>query len=92
MLGKYGFQDFIEDRVIEAAFYIYETKATVREAAKKFGVSKTTIHKDVTERLLQIDALLAEDVRTVLDEHIQDRSVKGGLAAQKKAAEKRFLN
>lgn len=92
MLGKYGFQDFIEDRVIEIAFYIYETNATIREAAKKFGISKSTVHKDVTERLLQIDASLAEEIRTILNEHIQERSIKGGLATQRKAAEKRLAS
>ena len=48
-------KDYIEERAVEIAYYIIENQATVRQTAKKFGVSKSTIHKDVTERLLQIN-------------------------------------
>ena len=52
-------KDYIEERAVEVAYYIIETRATVRQAAKKFGISKSTVHKDCTERLRQIDAGLA---------------------------------
>ena len=52
-------KDYIEERAVEIAYYIIENKATVRQTAKKFGMSKSTIHKDVTERLLQINPALA---------------------------------
>ena len=60
-------KDYIEERAVEVAYYIIETKATVRQAAKKFGISKSTVHKDCTERLRQIDAGLAAQAREVLD-------------------------
>ena len=50
-------KDYIEERAVEIAYYIIEHKATVRQTAKKFGVSKSTIHKDVTDRLLQIQSV-----------------------------------
>ena len=56
-------KDYIEERAVEVAYYIIETKATVRQAAKKFGISKSTVHKDCTERLRQIDAGLAAQAR-----------------------------
>ena len=59
-------KDYIEERAVEIAYYIIENKATVRQTAKKFGMSKSTIHKDVTERLLQINPALAGEARKVL--------------------------
>ena len=59
---------YIEERAIELANYIVEKKTTVRAAAKKFGISKSTVHKDVTERLLRIKPELATSVRNVLEE------------------------
>ena len=56
-------KDYIEERAVEVAYYIIETRATVRQAAKKFGISKSTVHKDCTERLQQIDLGLAEQAR-----------------------------
>ena len=58
-------KDYIEERAIEIANFIIEEKATVRQTAKKFGVSKSTVHKDVTERLLQINPSLAARARIV---------------------------
>lgn len=58
---------YIEERAINIATYIIDQNATVRETAKKFGISKSTVHKDVAERLLQINPILAKDVRKVLD-------------------------
>ena len=60
-------KDYIEERAVEIAYYIIENKATVRQTAVAFGVSKSTIHKDVTERLLQINPSLAGEARKVLD-------------------------
>ena len=60
-------KDYIEERAVEIANYIIETKATVRQAAKKFGISKSTVHKDCTDRLKQLNPGLASEVRQVLD-------------------------
>lgn len=76
--------DYIEERTIELANYITENKATVRTAAKKFGVSKSTVHKDVTERLGKINPRLAALVRGVLDENKSERHLRGGMATKKK--------
>ena len=77
-------KDYIEERTIEPANYIIENKATVRTAAKKFGVSKSTVHKDVTERLGKINPHLADLVRGVLDENKSERHLRGGMATKKK--------
>lgn len=76
--------DFIEDRVIKLAQYIIDTKDTVRGTAKKFGVSKSTVHKDVSERLKFINTILAVEVRKVLDENKAERHIRGGLATKLK--------
>ena len=76
--------DFIEDRVIKLAQYIIDTKDTVRGTAKKFGVSKSTVHKDVSERLKFINTFLAIEVRKVLDENKAERHIRGGLATKLK--------
>ena len=60
-------KDYIEERAVEIAYYIIEHEATVRQTAKQFGVSKSTIHKDVTDRLLAINPALAKEARKVLD-------------------------
>ena len=77
-------KEYIEERAIEIANYIIEEKATVRQAAKKFGMSKSTIHKDVTERLLQINRQLASQAREVLDTNKKERHIRGGMATRKK--------
>ena len=77
-------KEYIEERAIEIANYIIKEKATVRQAAKKFGVSKSTIHKDVTERLLQINPSLAGEARKVLDMNKSERHIRGGLATREK--------
>lgn len=74
----------IEERSIELAHYIIDTKDTVRGAAKKFGVSKSTVHKDVSERLKKINPVLAKEVRIVLDENKAERHIRGGLATKRK--------
>ncbi len=75
---------YIEERVIKTAQYIIETKATVRQTARKFGVSKSTVHKDVTSRLELIDPTLANEARQVLDVNKQERHIRGGLATKEK--------
>lgn len=77
-------QRSIEDRTIDVANYITETKCTVRVAAKHFGVSKSTVHKDVTERLEKINSRLAGEVRKILDENKSERHLRGGMATKKK--------
>lgn len=75
---------YIEQRAVELANYIIEKKATVRAAAKKFGISKSTVHKDVTERLLQVNPILAEDVKLVLEDNKAERHIRGGQATKVK--------
>ena len=77
-------KDYIEERAIEIANHIIEERTTVRQAAKKFGVSKSTIHKDVTERLSQINRSLANQARTVLDMNKSERHIRGGMATKQK--------
>ena len=74
----------IEERSVELAQYIIESKDTVRGAAKKFGVSKSTVHKDVSERLKKINPSLAKEVRVVLDENKAERHIRGGMATKRK--------
>ena len=77
-------KDYIEERAVEIAKYIIETRATVRQAANKFGISKSTAHKDCTDRLVQINPGLAQEVRLVLDVNKQERHIRGGLATREK--------
>ena len=74
----------IEERAIELAQYIIDSKDTVRGAAKKYGISKSTVHKDVSERLLKRTPALAHDVRIVLDENKAERHIRGGMATKLK--------
>ena len=74
----------IEDRATLLAHYIIETKDTVRSTAKKFGVSKSTVHKDVSDRLLKINPVLAKQVREILDENKAERHLRGGRATKLK--------
>lgn len=75
---------YIEERAIELAHYIIDTKDTVRGAAKKFGVSKSTVHKDVTERLMRINPYLANETKKVLDDNKAERHIRGGEATRQK--------
>lgn len=77
---------YIEERAIEAARYIISSNATVRETAKKFGISKSTVHKDVTERLEKINPKLAFEARKVLELNKAERHLRGGLATKEKYA------
>ena len=76
--------DAMEDRACELAVYIIETGATVRAAAKKFGISKSTVHKDLTIRLPQYNRALYEMSRQVLETNKAQRHIRGGLATQRK--------
>ena len=74
----------IDERAIELAHYIIDSKDTVRGAAKKFGISKSTVHKDVSERLKKINPSLATQVRIILDENKAERHIRGGMATKLK--------
>ncbi|MBE6976291.1 MAG: stage III sporulation protein D [Ruminococcaceae bacterium] len=76
--------DTIEERACELAVYMIETGATVRGAAGHFGISKSTVHKDLQQRLPQCNKLLYEQVRQVLDTNKQQRHIRGGQATRKK--------
>ena len=77
-------KSYIEERAIEIAKYIIEHNATVRQTAKEFGISKSTVHKDVTERLNQINPALAGQARQVLDVNKSERHIRGGMATREK--------
>ena len=77
-------KDYIEERVYELAQYIISTSSTVRAAAKKFRVSKSTVHKDVTERLLEVNPGLAAEVKDVLESNKAERHLRGGMATREK--------
>ncbi|MBS7315101.1 MAG: sporulation transcriptional regulator SpoIIID [Clostridiaceae bacterium] len=74
----------VEERACELAEYIIEHRATVRAAAKRFGISKSTVHKDVTERLREIDRSLYLKVREILIENKSERHIRGGMATKQK--------
>ena len=74
----------IEERVIELARYIVENKATVRSAAARFGVSKSTVHKDLTERLRGIDRGLYLRAKEILEQNKAERHIRGGIATRRK--------
>ena len=74
----------IEERSVALSQYIIYSKDTVRGAAKRFGVSKSTVHKDVSERLLHINYALAKEVRKILDENKAERHIRGGMATKMK--------
>lgn len=73
-----------EERAISLANYIIEEGATVRQAARKFGVSKSTVHKDITARLKGLNGVLYEQVQAVLLHNKQERHIRGGLATREK--------
>ena len=76
--------DTIEDRACQLAVYMIETGATVRSAAKHFGISKSTVHKDISQRLYEYNRTLYEQVRQVLDTNKQQRHIRGGMATRRK--------
>jgi len=77
-------QDYIQKRVLEICVYILETHATVRQAAAAFEVSKSTVHKDMTERLPSLDKKMAQQIKAILDFNKAERHLRGGEATRKK--------
>ncbi|MGI6685667.1 MAG: sporulation transcriptional regulator SpoIIID [Bacillota bacterium] len=82
-------QDYIQKRVLEISQYIIESSATVRQTASVFGVSKSTVHKDVTERLPLINEMIAIRVRQILETNKAERHLRGGEATKKKYSAKK---
>ena len=74
----------MEERACNLAVYIIENRTTVRAAAKKFGISKSTVHKDLQDRLPQFNRTLYLQVKEILDENKAQRHIRGGLATRKK--------
>ncbi len=77
-------KDYIEERTITLSEYIVENKATVRDTAKVFNISKSTVHKDASERIWEIDRALAQKVKEVLSFNKADRHLRGGNATKHK--------
>lgn len=77
-------KDYIEQRAVELAEYIIGNNATVRGAAKVFNVSKSTVHKDVHERLIKINPALYREVQKILEVNKAERHIRGGLATREK--------
>ncbi len=77
-------KEYIEARAVEVGKYIVDYQATVRQAAKRFGISKSTAHKDLTKNLVQVNPLLAAEVRGILDVNKSERHIRGGLATKEK--------
>jgi len=76
--------DTIDQRACELAVYMIETRATVRSAAQKFGISKSTVHKDLQNRLPRCNKILYQQVREVLDTNKKERHIRGGMATKRK--------
>lgn len=77
-------KSYIEERAMEIAVYIIEHNATVRQTAKQFGVSKSTVHKDLVDRLPMVNPGLAQEARKVLDINKSERHIRGGMATKEK--------
>lgn len=77
-------KEYIEERAVKLANYIIDYNATVRQAAKEFNISKSTVHKDVTDRLVHINPALASRARIILDINKSERHIRGGLATKEK--------
>ena len=84
-------KDYIFERVITLGQYIVENKSTVRATAKKFGISKSTVHKDISERLPRINSALAKEAKAILDENKAERHIRGGIATKNKYENKKRL-
>ena len=77
-------KSYIEERAVEIANYIIDNNATVRQTARQYGISKSTVHKDMTERLNELNPALARQVRQVLDVNKSERHIRGGMATREK--------
>ena len=84
MQGIFFLREYIEERAIMVAEFIIENNATVRQAAKQFGISKSTVHTDCTSRLKLINPMLAKEVRSILEINKQERHIRGGMATKEK--------
>ena len=82
--GVVSIKDNLEQRACDLALYIIENRATVRQAARQFGVSKSTVHKDIAERLPLFNRRLYLQVKEILDENKAQRHIRGGLATRRK--------
>ena len=83
-MGSVFLKTYIEKRAVEVANFIIQSNSTVRETARKFGLSKSTVHKDVTDRVSSIDPELARLVRKVLEVNKAERHIRGGMATKEK--------
>lgn len=83
-MGGITLKGFVDQRAIKLAEYIIENKSTVREAAKKFGISKSTVHIDVSQRLKKINPSLYIEARKILDINKAERHIRGGMATKQK--------
>lgn len=77
-------QQYIENRILDEAEYIVNNLTTVRDTAKHFGVSKSTVHRDITERLFNINKGLAEEVGIVMELNSEVKHIRGGISTQRK--------
>ena len=80
-------REYIEERAEEIGRYIVESGATVRQTAGRFGISKSTVHKDITERLVKVNPFLAARTRIVLDFNKAERHIRGGMATSEKQSQ-----
>ena len=81
-------KDYIEERALELANYILDSKSTVRATAKKFGCSKSTVHKDLVERLPRVNSAIANQVKEILEYNKAERHIRGGMATKMKYTNK----
>ena len=81
----------VENRALELGQYIVKNKSTVRQTAKKFGISKSTVHKDVSERLKEVDAKLYKEVKIILETNKNERHIRGGMATKLKYKSIRWI-
>ena len=79
-----GLKGNMEERAERLALYILENRTTVRAAAQKFGISKSTVHKDISERLPMFNRALSLQVKQILEENKAERHIRGGIATRKK--------
>lgn len=80
--------DYLTERIYSEAYYILDERCTLRECAKKFLIGKSTVHKDMNERLPHIDKRLFSSVRTILEQNLSERHIRGGIATRNKYLKK----
>lgn len=77
-------KSYIEERAIQIGLFVVENGATVRQTARRFGISKSTVHKDITTRLVHVQPELARQAQAVLQINKAERHIRGGLATKEK--------